>query len=125
MQESLVAALERIGSFDPQRGHLSAWLHRITVNRSLNELRRRGRGAVPLEGIADHGEEDTIADGAFLAALSGLKPVHRAVVVLRYGLDYSPAEIAAVLELPTGTVNSRLARALDALRLTMEPPHVR
>jgi DNA-directed RNA polymerase specialized sigma24 family protein len=36
--------------------------------------------------------------------------------VLRYGLGYSPAEIARMLELPTGTVNSRLARALDDLR---------
>lgn len=125
VQESLVSALEKIGSFDPRRGTLAAWLHRITVNRSLNEMRRRRRGAVPLEAVPDRGGEDAHGDGAFLAALSGLKPAHRAVVVLRYGLDYSPADIAGVLELPVGTVNSRLARALDSLRLTMEPPHVR
>jgi DNA-directed RNA polymerase specialized sigma24 family protein len=38
------------------------------------------------------------------------------VIVLRYGLGYSPAAIALMLELPTGTVNSRLARALNDLR---------
>jgi RNA polymerase sigma-70 factor, ECF subfamily len=37
------------------------------------------------------------------------------VVALRYLLDYSPGEIAALLELPRGTVNSRLRRALDRL----------
>jgi RNA polymerase sigma-70 factor (ECF subfamily) len=38
------------------------------------------------------------------------------VVVLRYVLDYSPGEIAELLELPRGTVNSRLRRGLDALQ---------
>lgn len=124
VQESLVAALDKIATFDHRRGHFAAWLHRITVNRAINELRRRGRGAVSLEEIAAYGGEDAPGDGAFLAAVAGLKPVHRVVVVLRYGLDYSPSEIGAVLELPVGTVNSRLSRALDSLRLTMEPPHV-
>jgi len=40
--------------------------------------------------------------------------------VLRYGLGYSPTEIAELLELPTGTVNSRLARALEELRAIRE-----
>ena len=57
-----------------------------------------------------------------MSALSGLSPDHRAVVVLRYVLDYSPGEIADLLELPRGTVNSRLRRGLDALqeRVTRE-----
>ena len=57
-----------------------------------------------------------------MAALRSLSPDHRAVVVLRYVLDYSPGEIAELLELPRGTVNSRLRRGLDALqeRVTRE-----
>jgi RNA polymerase sigma-70 factor (ECF subfamily) len=50
-----------------------------------------------------------------LAALATLSPEHRAVVVLRYVLEYTPGEIARALELPRGTVNSRLRRGLDAL----------
>ena len=57
-----------------------------------------------------------------MSALAALSPDHRAVVVLRYVLDYSPGEIAELLELPRGTVNSRLRRGLDALqeRVTRE-----
>jgi RNA polymerase sigma-70 factor (ECF subfamily) len=42
------------------------------------------------------------------------------VVVLRYLLEYTPGEIAAALELPRGTVNSRLRRALDRLAKQLE-----
>jgi RNA polymerase sigma-70 factor (ECF subfamily) len=48
--------------------------------------------------------------------LASLSPDHRAVIVLRYVLEYSPGEIARMLELPRGTVNSRLRRGLDALK---------
>ena len=44
-----------------------------------------------------------------------LTPEHRAVVVMRYLLELTPGEIAKALDLPRGTVNSRLRRALDAL----------
>jgi RNA polymerase sigma-70 factor (ECF subfamily) len=50
-----------------------------------------------------------------LAALSGLAPEQRAVVVLRHLLGYTPGQVARLLELPRGTVNSRLRRALDRL----------
>src|SRR5207253_1221360 len=49
------------------------------------------------------------------AAAARLSPEHRAVIVLRYLLEYTPGEIAELLELPRGTVNSRLRRGLDQL----------
>ena len=51
-----------------------------------------------------------------LAALASLPPEQRAVVVLRHLLEYTPGEIARTLDLPRGTVNSRLRRGLDAMR---------
>ena len=54
-----------------------------------------------------------------LTALASLSPEHRAVIVLRYLLEYSPGEIARALELPRGTVNSRLRRGLDALEIRL------
>ncbi len=124
VQESLVAALQKIDAFDPLRGQFGAWLHRITVNRALNEVRRGRRRGLTLDEADGRPAADVVGDDGFLLAIAGLKPDHRAVVVLRYGLDYSPVEIAEVLQVPVGTVNSRLARALDSLRLTTEPPRV-
>ena len=50
-----------------------------------------------------------------LAALARLPPEQRAVIVMRYLLEFTPGEIAEALDLPRGTVNSRLRRGLDAL----------
>jgi RNA polymerase sigma-70 factor (ECF subfamily) len=50
-----------------------------------------------------------------VAALRSLPAEHRAVIVMRYLLEYTPGEIAAALEIPRGTVNSRLRRGLDRL----------
>ena len=58
---------------------------------------------------------DSISE-ELIAALTELSPDHRAVIVLRYLLDYTPGEIGEILGLPRGTVNSRLRRGLDQLR---------
>jgi RNA polymerase sigma-70 factor (ECF subfamily) len=60
-----------------------------------------------------------------LAALAELSPEHRAVVVMRYVLDYTPGEISRALELPRGTVNSRLRRGLDALESRLREADLR
>jgi RNA polymerase sigma-70 factor (ECF subfamily) len=54
-------------------------------------------------------------DDDLVEALAALGPEHRAVIVLRHLLGYTPGEIARLLDLPRGTVNSRLRRGLDAL----------
>ena len=59
--------------------------------------------------------------GDVVAALKDLSPEHRAVVVLRFVFDYTPGEIARALDMPRGTVNSRLRRALDRLGEVIEP----
>jgi RNA polymerase sigma-70 factor (ECF subfamily) len=55
-------------------------------------------------------------DSEQLAAIAQLPPEQRAVIVLRHLLEYTPGEIAEMLDLPRGTVNSRLRRGLDAMR---------
>jgi RNA polymerase sigma-70 factor (ECF subfamily) len=54
------------------------------------------------------------------AAVRALSLEQRAVVVMRYVLDFTPGEIASALELPRGTVNSRLRRGLDGLAAVLE-----
>src|SRR4029079_9081200 len=58
--------------------------------------------------------------GDALGRIADLPPDHRAVVVLRYVLEYTPGEIAELLDLPRGTVNSRLRRGLDRMK-ELEP----
>ena len=119
-QEAFLAALRALDRFDRRRP-LGPWLHRIVVNRAIDWARARalrprdGRGAdVPtLDKDGGLGED-------VVAALATLGPEHRAVVVLRHLLGYTPGEIAAMLDLPRGTVNSRLRRALDALAVALE-----
>jgi RNA polymerase sigma-70 factor, ECF subfamily len=121
-QEAFVAAVRALDRFDSARP-FGPWLHRIVVNRAIDWTRaralRREVGAgeaideVPAEGRS---EPATPLPEDVVTALASLSPDHRAVVVLRYVLEYTPGEIARMLELPRGTVNSRLRRALDALQ---------
>jgi RNA polymerase sigma-70 factor (ECF subfamily) len=116
-QESFLAAIRALERFDRRRP-FGPWLHRITVNRAIDYSRARAlRGeralAEATEGSAR--DRDAISD-ELLGALAALSPEHRAVVVLRHLLGYTPGEIGEILGLPRGTVNSRLRRALDRLR---------
>jgi RNA polymerase sigma-70 factor (ECF subfamily) len=95
-------------------------LHRIVVNRALDLLRAE-RGTVGLERVGPvAAPERATADPELAAAIARLDADRRAVVALRYGLDYSLAQIAEVLSLPLGTVQSRLHRALAELRSLLE-----
>jgi RNA polymerase sigma-70 factor (ECF subfamily) len=121
-QEAFVSALRALDRFDRRRP-LGPWLHRIVVNRAIDWSRARalrpetGADTLPEPAAPDAPDE---FGSDVVAALAELGPEHRAVVVLRHLLDYTPGEIAAMLDLPRGTVNSRLRRALDALSLTLE-----
>ena len=113
-QESFLAAIRALDRFDRRRP-FGPWLHRIVVNRAIDWTRaRRLRGEVELSESVPAPETPT-EGGDMLAALSRLSPEHRAVIVMRYVLEFTPGEIATALGLPRGTVNSRLRRGLDAL----------
>jgi RNA polymerase sigma-70 factor (ECF subfamily) len=128
-QEAFLAAIRTLDRFDRRRP-FAPWLHRIVVNRAIDWARAT---AVRREATAD--PEDLEAETAgpsaarqlsdeTLLALASLPPEQRALVVLRHLLEYTPGEIARMLELPRGTVNSRLRRALDRLgrRMTEDRP---
>lgn len=114
-QESFLAAVRALDRFDWRRP-FGPWLHRIVVNRAIDHARARAhRGESELPESAAAAEVLPVPDGSLLAAIAALPPEQRAVVVLRHLLEYTPGEIAKLLELPRGTVNSRLRRGLDAL----------
>jgi RNA polymerase sigma-70 factor (ECF subfamily) len=119
-QDAFLAAVDALDRFDRRRP-FGPWLHRIVANRALDWARRE---ALRRRVGAEIGEPPPAPDpaagsaglgGELMGALRELPPEQRAVVVLRHLLEYTPGEIGTMLELPRGTVNSRLRRALDSL----------
>jgi RNA polymerase sigma-70 factor (ECF subfamily) len=118
-QEAMLSAIRTLDRFDRRRP-FGPWLHRIVVNRAIDWARARALRAEAAGPALELAATDRIAEGPpysqpVLAALGELSPDHRAVIVLRHLLEYKPREIARMLDLPRGTVNSRLRRGLDQL----------
>ena len=127
-QEAFIKAWLKLSAFQPQTSFRS-WLYRIALNTALDVLRRRTEAnldderAALLADAAPGPEAVLLAKeqaGRVQTAVQALPEAARAVVVLREygGLSYQ--EISDVLEIPIGTVMSRLNYARDKLRKTLE-----
>ncbi len=129
MQESLVKAVRGLSSYDHQdEGGFRAWLHRIALNTAISRTRRHVLPQVEWEAAenAYAPEMDPEAHALarltqeeILAALDQLSEGHRLVVVLRYFNGLSCEEIAEALDLPAGTVGSRLFNARKQLKVLL------
>ncbi len=137
-QEALIAVTRGLHRYDG-RALFTTWLYRVATNAALDELRRRKRRPEPAELIEERPlggaagavaaapvESAVVARLDVDAALAGLSPEFRAAVVLRDLCDLDYAEIAEVLDVPIGTVRSRIARGraaiADQLREPTDPP---
>ena len=133
-QETFVRAHRALDRYDPSYSFYT-WLRTIATRVALHELakrkRRRTEGGESFE-MASETLPTEAADPQALAeagdlrqrldrALGTLPEEYRAVLVLRAVEQLSYAEIAETLEIPVGTVMSRLARARDKLRLVLDP----
>jgi RNA polymerase sigma-70 factor (ECF subfamily) len=115
-------------------GSLSPWLHRIAVNLSCNVLKRRRVHVEPIDEVAEafytsdpHHSPEAAAERAELQqkmreAINSLPLKHRVVITLHYLQDFSLPEIAYILDLPVGTVKSRLHHARKALKEQLHEP---
>jgi RNA polymerase sigma factor (sigma-70 family) len=127
LQEVFTSVWKSRHTFDPAKGKVSTWLHRITVNESLRH-RRKGPPTVSVDEIdlPDPGpgrEESVIAHlehEQMIKTMNHLDGRLRAVLVLRYFNDLSYEEIARVVGVPLGTVKSRINHGLKALRKQLE-----
>jgi RNA polymerase sigma-70 factor (ECF subfamily) len=121
-QEAFLAAMRALDRFDRRRP-FRPWLHRIVVNRAIDHSRARTLRREVGEDVV--GEPAAAAPAGGLdpdlsAALAELDPEQRAAIVMRYLLEYTPGEIGKMLDLPRGTVNSRLRRGLDSLAASLD-----
>ena len=127
-QEALIAVATRLNRFDG-KSRFTTWLYRVTTNACLDELRRRARQ--PLVGLDAAFEsvdlsappvDGLVADRLLIdAALARLPEEFRVAVVLRDLLDLDYAEISEILDIPPGTVRSRIARGRTALATFLRP----
>ena len=131
-QEVFLRVLEKARTFEA-RSRFSTWIHRLTVNHCKNRRsseRARGARHEALEGVelASPGSGPLDAAAAsdererLLGVLARLPEEQRAVLVLREVEGLSYKEIAGLLEIPEGTVMSRLARARERLVLELGAP---
>jgi RNA polymerase sigma-70 factor, ECF subfamily len=118
-QETFVRAYRSRDRYRPT-GPVGAWLHRIAVNVTISHLRREklSRLLAPrlLMGPGTGGYERIEAKTLLERALARLSPRVRAAVVLHYYHGYTRDEVARILGIPSGTVASRIAKAMAVMR---------
>lgn len=125
-QDVFLRAQRAWGTYDPLLAAPRTWLGQIAINRCRSLLRRRRLWTTIERLIAPFGAPGAqpIAPADLRAdigqALYLLDERHRSVVILRYYLELSCAEIAAVLQINEGTVRSRLSNARRRMRTALE-----
>ena len=122
----MIAVARGITRFDGT-SRVSTWIYRVATNAALDELRRRKRRPVPVEaevGARAVGDGVAAVDARLDvdAALATIPEDFRIAVVLRDLCDLDYAEIASILDVPPGTVRSRIARGRAALEAWFREP---
>jgi RNA polymerase sigma factor (sigma-70 family) len=129
--ETFLVAFDNRGRFDPARGGARPWLLGIATNllrhhvrREVRELRAYARSAAdPVLDAFDGIEERLDASGErrrLIEGLAELSAPERDALLLAAWADLSYAEIAAALEVPVGTVRSRLSRARERIVASLD-----
>ena len=134
-QDALFAALQAINSY---RGEavFTTWLYAITLNLCRNRLRarqRRSRVYALFQGLRHLKEESAIepeerviqreTSSLIYQTVQSLDEKHRLPVILRYYHDCSIDEISQILDIPPGTVHSRLNKARQKLKHRLSESH--
>jgi RNA polymerase sigma-70 factor (ECF subfamily) len=125
LQEVFLSVWRFRRTYNPKKAKLTTWLHRITVNECSRNYHKNNQAIASIEGldiaeIKNHQPEEIMITKyeyeRLLKALDAMDKKHRVVLVLRYFNDMPYSEIATVLDIPLGTVKSRLNQALIRLK---------
>lgn len=125
LQEVFVNIWRKIGSYDPTKGRLFTWMMNVARNAAIDKIRSRSyqdslkNNAIPenvdsnLSGAATLPH---VADAGLKKVLTKLKDDHRVLIDMSYFQGYTHDEIAKILNIPLGTVKTRIRSALIQLR---------
>ena len=128
-QDAMLTVWRKADLFDPQRASAATWIFTIARNRRLDALRRESR-PLPLPEIALEPEgperpDDLLSEAQeaarLRAAMTGLPPEQLELLRLAFFQGEAHSEIARRLDLPLGTVKSRIRKAMIRLRTALEP----
>jgi len=129
-QEAFLRIWRKVDLFDPRRGTFSAWLYRTASNLAFNRLSLRSSSETtretfedllqsqPLEPVEGAAEDERRS--LLHRALGRLSARDRAILTLRHLEERPVAEVAEILDIPEGTVKSRVHYALRRLRVLLE-----
>jgi RNA polymerase sigma-70 factor, ECF subfamily len=128
-QEVLTEIWRTAGRFDPGKSSAAAWALMITRRRAIDRVRsvtadaRRERrtvaGTIAWDQVSE-AVQDSLDRKQLRQCLNGLSDPHRQAVMLVYGKGYTFAEAALILDVPIGTVKSRIRAAMIKLRRGMQ-----
>ncbi len=125
MQEVFVKIWNNIGQFSPEKGRIYTWMINIARNASIDKLRSKGeimKGKIHTgedvvynvqKGMNTEQQTDTIG---LKAMVGGLKPEYQTIVQLAYFKGYTLDEISKTIDVPLGTVKTRMRHAIQLLR---------
>lgn len=124
LQDVFVKVWKNADKYNAQKGRLFTWLVQITRNASIDTIRsgryQRGTKTDELDVIVsnslDHSEEADIKDEGLRNVVNELDPKYRSIIDLVYFQSYTQSEVAKELDIPIGTVKTRVRSAILELR---------
>ena len=121
LQETFVNVWRRMDSYDESKGRLFTWMLNIARNAAIDKTRSKGfqqsQRQVPLDGeLIQAGVRPGIDDYGLKKIILKLKEEHRQLIDLSYFQGYTHEQIAQALDMPLGTVKTRIRTALSQLR---------
>lgn len=127
MQDSFLKVWKKIDSYDPDKGRFLTWVLNIARNTAIDMLRSRNyRDTANLTGLEQHSlprdraYTETRIDGIGVReTVARLEPKYRRIIELIYFGGYTQVEVAEELEIPLGTVKSRVKKAFQNLRVML------
>ncbi|SNX67021.1 RNA polymerase ECF family sigma subunit [Bacillus oleivorans] len=121
VQDTFLQLQKVKGQYDPAKASIKTYIFQIAYNRLLNKLKRRTKLKKILPFlVAESRDVDLVEQLNVRFALQKLKEDHRAVIILSYYHRLTNDEIADVLNIPAGTVKSRLHHAIQQLKKILE-----